>query len=236
MRLTKRIHESESNEGYKYPHRAQATPVIVIPLSPRTSAMIFSPRFNISHASTPSIHPPLSRITSVVARSTPSPAYLPSSYHALLLAPARAPRRRVSSSPRERARHPSRSREDHRDASLRSCPTYANVVAVAVTTIAAVALVVVGSSAAATVTIARCPPTTDFSRESVEARVSRKGIVGRVDPGSSRSRDHEGPADARRTDEIVYEEAGSLAGKPLGFNPRGAEGRTISLVREGKSG
>ena len=60
--------------------------------------------------------------------------------------------------------------------------------------------------------------------------MSRKDTVGVVDP-SSRSCDHEGPAGAKRADEIVYEEAGSL----VEISRFTSESRTITLVREGKS-
>lgn len=144
-RLTKRIQASESNEGYKYPHRASYPPVIIIPLLPRTSAMI-SPRFNFSHASTPFHSSPSIGITSPLLPPSVSGVSTLLVSRALPCTSTRG--RAVASLPTHgEARHPSRSREDHRDASLRSYPTYANVVAVAVT-IAAVVLVVIGSSAA----------------------------------------------------------------------------------------
>jgi len=119
--------------------------VIIIPLLPRASAMIpppfpfqFLPRFHSLHSS-PSI-----RITSPLFPPCFCRIYSPRITCSSLHQHAQPP---VASLPtHRRARHPSRSREDHRDASLRSCPTCANVVVAVI--IAAVALVVVGSSAA----------------------------------------------------------------------------------------
>lgn len=142
MRFTKRIQESRVTKVINTP-TAPTTPIIIIPLLPRTSAMISPVSISPTLALSPFI--PLYPYH-VAASSTLSLPYLPSSYHALFLTPARAPQLSHLFQRAGRARHPSRSREDHRDASLRSYPTYANVVAVAVT-IAAVALVVVGSSA-----------------------------------------------------------------------------------------
>lgn len=134
----------ESNEGYKYPHRVNYPRH----RHPSFAANIrydfppsfqFLPRFHSLHSSpsiritSPLLPPCLCRIYSPrIARSS-----LHQHTHPTVASPPTY----------GRARHPSRSREDHRDASLRSYPTYANVVVVAVT-IAAVALVVVGSSAA----------------------------------------------------------------------------------------
>lgn len=207
--FTKRIHESRVTKVTNIP-TARATPVIIIPLSLPASAMISPPPVSISptlplppfiplfYPSAPFFHP-VSAVSSLPVSGAPPRT----SSHTL---------GRFSFTLQERARHPSRSREEHRDASLRSSPTYANVVVVVAVTIAAVALVVVGSSSAVRNNRLRSLSTADY-RESVEARVSRKGHLRLVNPSSRSRRDHEGTAGARHADEIVYdEEAGWLAG------------------------
>lgn len=103
MLLTKRIHESRVTKVTNTP----TSPNYPRHHHPSFAANIRydfpSPRFNISHASTPSIHPSI-RITSPLlppclypSRITP---YLPFSHHALFLAPTRTPSR-VSSNPQE---------------------------------------------------------------------------------------------------------------------------------------
>ena len=132
----------ESNEGYKYPHRVNY-PRHHHPFFAANIRYDFPPRFNFSHASTPSIHPPPSHRcffhpvstvpTLLVSRCPPC-----TSTHSPV----------ASLSTHRRARHPSRSREDHRDASLRSWSDVCHNVVVVAVTIATFALIVVRSSAA----------------------------------------------------------------------------------------
>lgn len=145
MLLTKRIHESRVTKVTNTP---------TAPNYPRHHHPSFAANIRYDFPPPPvSISPtlPLPPFIPlypyhVAASSTLSLPYLPFSHHARSSLHQLAPP--IASLPtHRRARHPSRSREDHRDASLRSCPTYANVVVVAVT-ITTVALVVVGSSVA----------------------------------------------------------------------------------------
>jgi len=221
VQLTKRIHESRVTKVTNIP-TASTTPVIIIPFLPRTSAMIFLP---VSISPTLPL-PPFIPLHHIAASSTLSLPYLPSSYHAVLLAPVRTLRLRLFQPIGELVipRVLARITETRR---FGRGPTYATTSSWWPSPSPPSHSSLSGPSRH--VSIARSLPTTDY-RESVEARVSRKDTVGVVDP-SSRSCDHEGPAGAKRADEIVYEEAGSL----VEISRFTSESRTITLVREGKS-